>query len=386
MRHSHADNAPGEPVIIESRNLALTTDVAGTLKVWSVPPSLASPRRDKRFPGGTRAVLSPDAQRIAVGTTLGDVRIHAAGAPGNILLAGAEGLNADSRSEVLCLAFSDDRSLLASASIDGRVRVWNADTGAPRDFLIVHPDGGAHDLMFVDGGKHLVSASRREVLITDTRSGEIAARQRIQADHPQLAMARDTGELFIADDQNGVTLWNWRNDEVRRIVSGEYGIRNVAVAADGTRMVTANNDRELILWDLVELQPMQNTVEAAGRVDDMWIMSDGRLAVQAGYWLQSVDVHPLGLAMRSTRLLGEAPASVQPGSAADTAYVLLAAPSRPLVTEIALGEPPEISLQGDPDELRRHWRDKLSMTLDEDGNALPVSDLSLAISATGEGV
>ena len=257
--------------------------------------------------------MSFDGQRIAIGTTLGDVRVHAAGAPGGILLGGDSGASsANLQSEVLCLAFSEDRSMLASASIDGRVRVWNADTGALRDLVIVHPDGGAHDLMFVDDGRYLVSASRREVLVTDVGSGEIVARHRIQANHPQLAEARNTGDLFIADDQNGVTLWNWRSDQAERIVSGEYRVRTVAVTADGARMITADDDRELTLWNLDEMLPLQNKVQAAGKVDDMWIRSDGRLIVQAGYWLQSVGVNPLGLVMRSTRLLGEAPASVKP--------------------------------------------------------------------------
>ena len=395
MRHSRVGDGVGDPIIIASRNLALTTDASRTVKLWSVPIFQGvsqgdsqddAPVRSRRFPGGTRAVLSFDGQRIAIGTTLGDVRVHAAGAPGGILLGGDSGASsANLQSEVLCLAFSEDRSMLASASIDGRVRVWNADTGALRDLVIVHPDGGAHDLMFVDDGRYLVSASRREVLVTDVGSGEIVARHRIQANHPQLAEARNTGDLFIADDQNGVTLWNWRSDQAERIVSGEYRVRTVAVTADGARMITADDDRELTLWNLDEMLPLQNKVQAAGKVDDMWIRSDGRLIVQAGYWLQSVGVNPLGLVMRSTRLLGEAPASVKPGSAGDTVFVLSPSSSRSLVTELTISEPPFVPLEGDPDELRLYWREKLAMSLDQEGNAQPVPDQSLTISSAGDG-
>jgi WD40 repeat protein len=387
LRHSRSGNAKTGPVIMASRNLALTTDAAHTVKLWSVPshqssPGLSSPRVSKRFPGGTRAVLSADGQRIAVGTTLGDVRIHAVGAPGSILLGSNDSVAREAnQSAVICLAFSDDRQMLASASIDGRVRVWNAANGALRDLLILHPDGGAHDLMFVDGGQHLISASRMEVLVTDTNNGEVLARLRIQANHPQLAVARDTGEVFIADDLNGITLWNWQNGESERIVDSDYRIRTVAVTADGTHMVTASDERELVLWNVNERAPLTQTVQAAGKVDDMWITSGNQLIVQAGYWLQSVGVHPVGLVTRSTRFLSDAPASVQPGSASETAYILSPSPSRPLVSEMVISEPSFAPLEGDPDELRAYWHDRLAMMLDEEGNAKPLSGQSLILSS-----
>jgi WD40 repeat protein len=374
MRHAFSGNPISAPVMLATRNLALTTDAARSVKVWSVPAAQSTTiPRSKHFPAGTRAVLSADGQRIAIGTTLGDVRIHAAGAPGGMLLrANAAAANANRQSEVICLAFSNDRRLLASSSIDGRVRVWDADNGSERDYVIVHPDGGAHDLLFINDGRYLVSASRGEVLVTDVASGEVSGRLRIQANHPQLTTASSGGDLFIADDQNGVTTWNWRDDAAERIVGSEYRIRTLAVNADGSRMVTASDDQELTLWDLAELKPLGSAVQAAGKVDDMWLTPQGQLIVQAGYWLQSADVSPLGLSMRSTRLLSEAPASVKQGQAGDSAYVLLPSPSRPLVSEISVSQPPVYLLEGDPEELRRYWRERLAMTLDELGNAQPV--------------
>jgi tricorn protease-like protein len=252
--------------------------------------------------------------------------------------------------------------------------------------LILHPDGGAHDLMFVDNGQYLISASRREVLVTDINSGEIVARLRIQANHPQLAFASDTGEVFIADDQDGVTLWKWLTGESERIVDSEYRIRTVAVTADGARMVTASDERELVLWDVYERSPLAQTVQAAGKVDDMWITAENRLVVQAGYWLQSVGVLPVGLTTRSTRFLSETPASVQPGSDSDTAFILSSSPSRPLVSEMVISESSFVPLEGDPEELRLYWLGRLAMTLDEDGNAKPLPDQSLMLSTADSSI
>lgn len=383
IRHPRSGNAKVGPVILDSRNLALTTDAAHTVKVWSLPAPKMSLELSpfsvaNRFPGGTRAVLSPDGQRIAVGTTLGDVRIHAVGAPGSILLGGNDSIVSEvNKSAVICLTFSEDRQMLASASIDGRVRVWNATNGALKELLILHPDGGAHDLIFVDAGQHLISASRREVLVTDTNSGEVLARLRIQANHPQLAVAQETGNIFIADDLNGVTLWNWKTGKSERIVDSNYRVRTVAVTTDGAHMVTASDERELVLWNVHERTPLTKIVQAAGKVDDMWITPGNQLIVQAGYWLQSVGMYPAGLITRSTRLLGEAPASVQPGANSDTAFLLSSSPSWPLVTEIVISEPSSAPLEGDPDILRSYWHDRLAMTLDEEGNVQQLSEQPL---------
>ncbi|MGI9290754.1 MAG: proprotein convertase P-domain-containing protein, partial [Gammaproteobacteria bacterium] len=388
-RHSDANPASSSgPIMLASHDLALTSDAERTVKVWSVPTQpIPGPIRSNRFSAGTRAVLSADGKRIAVGTSLGDVRIHAADSPGGMLL---QPDNTDEtmvrQSEVISLAFSANRSMLASSSINGRVRVWDAENGTERDYNIAHPDGGAHDLLFIDNDKYLVSASRREILVTDVQSGEVSARLRIQANHPQLAIARQTGDLFIADDQNGVTVWNWQDDDSSRIVGSDYRIRNLAVTDDSMRMVTAGDDGELILWDLAELTPLANRMQAAGKVDDLWIAPDGQLVVQAGYWLQAVHLSPRGLSVRSTRLLSEAPASVMRGSKKDTAMILLASPSRPLVNEILISEPPVNTIEGDLEEFRQYWRDRLAITLDELGNTQPIPGQSLSVTPLGAAV
>jgi hypothetical protein len=56
------------------------------------------------------------------------------------------------------------------------------------------------------------------------------------------------------------------------------------------------------------------------------------------------------------------------------------------VTELTISEPPIIPLEGDPNELRLYWRDRLAMSLDQEGNARPMPDQSLAISSTDDGI
>ncbi len=373
--------------MLASRNLAITTNGLRSVKLWAASaPELSPAITSRQFPGGMRAALSSDGRRIAVGSTDGDVAMGAFGSPGWFALDAGEQAEDKRSSEVICLAFSDDRKLLASATLDGQVRIWNAVAGTPIDLPIVHPDGGAHDLIFIEAGARLVSASRREVIVTDMATGEVLSRLRIQANHPQLAVAGQADEIYIADDLNGVTVWNWKSGLSERLVGGEYRVRTVVVSEDGQRMITASDQRKLTLWNLNDGQPLEQTVKLAGKVDDMWVSDNGRLTVQAGYWLQIIGVSPNGLSVRSTRLLPEAPAAVRSGSSVDTAFVLypLGRSRRLNFAEVSVHEPSGPALEGDPAEARAYWQDRLSLTLDEKGHVKPRQQQSLTLSSAVE--
>jgi hypothetical protein len=145
-------------------------------------------------------------------------------------------------------------------------------------------------------------------------------------------------------------------------------------------MITASDERELTLWDLENRLALEQTVQLAGKVDDMWIASGNRLIVQAGYWLQLIGMSPNGLSVRSTRLLPDAPASVQPGIRPDTAFVLSPSPTRPLLRELLITKPLQIELEGDPEELQRYWQDRLAMQIDAEGRIRPAENEALLLS------
>ena len=373
------------PILLATRNILVTNNAGRAIKVWSIPGVQASvAKRVKSLPGGMQAALSVDGKRIAVGTSAGDVRIYAVGAPGEILLGAANAVgDSNDESEIIHLKFSDDRKMLVSASMAGQVRVWDAANGTRRDLMIIHPDGAAHDLVFTESDQFLVSASRREVIVTDLSNGEVAARLRIQANHPQLAVAAATGDIFIADDLDGVTAWNWRTGRSERIVASAYQIREVAVTADGSKLVTASDERELTVWDVASRVPLEQTTRAAARVDDMWVVGEGtRLVVRAGPWVQSLALLPKGISALHTRLLIGAPAAVQPGAEGRTAFVLSSSSSsRPVVSNKFIEMPDSPPLEGAPEELRVYWRERLGLTLDADGGVEPFVDRSATLSA-----
>jgi hypothetical protein len=53
---------------------------------------------------------------------------------------------------------------------------------------------------------------------------------------------------------------------------------------------------------------------------------------------------------------------------------------------VFISEPPVYLLEGDPEELRRYWRERLAITLDEQGNAQPVPGQIMSINQIGAAI
>ena len=221
------------------------------IKVWSVPVVARGTGSPGIAPASfAAAALSPDGERVALASSTGTVQLLLPDATADTLLETAEeSQQSAGNAGVVNLEFSSDRSLVAGASLDGRLLVWNAQNGKFRQLPIIHADGAAHDLVFIDGSRYLVSASRGEVIVSDLAAGSSVGRLRIQADHPQLAVAQLTSDVFIADDLGGVSGWNWQADKANRLVKTESRIRKIAVTADGSKMLTADEQNMLTLWD-----------------------------------------------------------------------------------------------------------------------------------------
>lgn len=358
---------PG-PLLLASKNLAVTSDGAQGIKVWKIPAADSiTDARSKSLPSGARAALSRDGKRIAVGEQGGRVRIHAVGAPGSVLLK-PYSVGQQTSSAPVVMRFSPDRSLLATATMDGGLRLWDTTSGQSRAFVVEHSDGAVHDIAFASSGTQVISASRREVLVTSATTGKVAARLRVQANHPQIFLTADSAVVFIADDQGGVTRWDWQLDSAERIIAGSAEIRQVAASPDGSVVITAGIDRFLRLWDVESRTMLPEFVQLAGKVDAMWVTADGQLLiVHAGHWLHSIAIYPAGLAMLDTRLLPAAPAAVQPMRDGSAAHLLLAAGGRPIVIRQPLSEPAGAELSGDPGELRAYWRRRLALSISADG-------------------
>ena len=151
--------------------------------------------------------LSPDGDTAAIATDEGVIRLL-----DTRTRKVTTTLRGHTRS-VTTVAFSFNRSLLASGSEDRTIRLWHVDTG---ELLFTFPEQSnwITSIAFAPDGQTIASGTSGEIYISD------------------LATGKHTATL------TGHTSW----------------IRSVAFSPDGQTLVSGSDDCTVMLWDLTHIQ------------------------------------------------------------------------------------------------------------------------------------
>lgn len=154
------------------------------------------------------------------------------------------------RSAVRSLAYSQDGTSIASASVDGSIHFWNAASGSLLEILARSLDwvGG---VAFSSDIKFLATCSGGSIKIWNTSKGEPVARMGSEAASHSIAFA-PSGDFLISGGEDGdLRLWDVEScREMREAISGHTDcVLSISMPSNGFRIASASWDGSVRIWD-----------------------------------------------------------------------------------------------------------------------------------------
>ena len=157
---------------------------------------------------------------------------------------------------VRSVAYSADGRRLASASDDGRIRLWDLASGEEVARLAGH-QGRVTTVAFSPDSTRLASGSDdKSVRLWDVASGEEVGRFRgFGGSVLSLAFSADGQFLAAGSYDKKILVWQFASgSEIARLEGHEGSVVSVALSPDGARLASSSPDKTLRLWDVASGQ------------------------------------------------------------------------------------------------------------------------------------
>ncbi|MBI1256995.1 MAG: XRE family transcriptional regulator [Chloroflexi bacterium] len=182
------------------------------------------------------------------------------------------------------LSLSPDGQILASASWDATVRLWEMPEGRLLHTLTGHPDRVGRVVWSPDGRTIATSGYGEIILLWDVEQAQYRATlQGHSEDVYQLAFTPDSRTLLSVSRDATLRVWDMVSEQCVSIIQGyATSIYDADWSPDSAQLISGSSDRRVTFWDVKTRQPFQSLQEHLGIVVSVGWSPNGR-------WIASTE-------------------------------------------------------------------------------------------------
>lgn len=176
------------------------------------------------------------------------------------------------------VAFSPDGKLVASASQDRTVKLWNAQTGDEFATLRGHTQPVGSVSFSPDSTRFATASFDKTIKLWDTQTHqEISTFTGHTGLVASVAFSPDGKQLVSASDDTTVKLWDVESGRPTLTLAGHKGeVGSAVFSPDGTRVVSCSVDRTIKVWNAQNGQEITTITCDDGLVINVAFSPDGR--------------------------------------------------------------------------------------------------------------
>ena len=223
------------------------------------------------------ASFSPDSRRIATASLDGTARIWDASTGTEIArFSGHTG-------RVFSASFSPDGQRVLTSSSDNTARIWDAETGRELTIFSGHSRQVMSAAFSPDGQRVATASTDKTARIWDAVSGRQIM---VLGDQPgrftTVAFSPDGRRVATGADDNTARIWDLATGRQIMQLNGHTDrIWRVGFSPDGRRVVTASQDKSARIWDVATGNEIVRLTGHADRVNSASFSPDGQRVVTA---------------------------------------------------------------------------------------------------------